>query len=282
MYDQATVDRLTEKSSLHGIQVELQQGYNLSRVEAQALARRVQEMVDERAGMARQAGQITYQAIPVKEPPGKPLALCRRVPVQLTVLADDDGELWAKEGPVVLRQVRVHRLTYEALLQGGALSQEDIACVLGMSSKTVKRIFAWYRQQGQRLPSRGEIQDMGRGVSHKIPVIRQYVQDLSFSWISQALGKHGISSMARYLRHFALVMVLQDRGLTLSQMQSVIGISENLIGQYRALYVELNVPEHARPLERLKGILLNPPTEPQNGPQAPIEPVLPDQKGGRS
>jgi len=282
MYDQATVDRLTEKSSLHGIQVELQQGYNLSRVEAQALARRVQEMVDERAGMALQAGQITYQAIPVDEPPGKPLALCRRVPVQLTVLADDDGELWAKEGPVVLRQVRVHRLTYEALLQGGALSQEDIACVLGMSSKTVKRIFAWYRQQGQRLPSRGEIQDMGRGVSHKIPVIRQYVQDLSFSWISQALGKHGISSMARYLRHFALVMVLQDRGLTLSQMQSVIGISENLIGQYRSLYAELNVPEHARALERLKGILLNPPTEPQNGPQAPIEPVLADQKGGRS
>jgi hypothetical protein len=281
MYDQATVDRLTEKSSLHGIQVELQQGYNLSRVEAQALARRVQEMVDERAGMARQAGQITYQAIAVNEPPGKPLALCRRVPVQLTVFADDDGELWAKEGPVVLRQVRVHRLTYEALLQGGALSQEDIACVLGMSAKTVKRIFAWYRQQDQRLPSRGEIQDMGRGVSHKIPIIRKYVQDLSFSWISQALGKHGISSMARYLRHFALVMVLEDRGLTLSQMQSVIGISENLIGQYRSLYAELNVPEHARALERLKGILLDPPTEPHNKPQAPNEPAQADQKGGR-
>ena len=278
MYDQATVNRLTEKSSLHGIQVELQQGYNLSRVEAQALARRVEEMVDERAGTARQAGQITYQAIAMDEPPGKPLALCRRVPVQLTVFAEGDGELWAKEGPVLLRHVRVHRLTYEALLQGGALSQEDIASVLGMSSKTVKRIFAWYREQGQRLPSRGEIQDMGRGVSHKVPIIRKYVQDLSFSWISQALGKHGISSMTRYLRHFALVMILQDRGLSLSQMQSVIGISENLIGQYRDLYAELNVPEHARALERLKGILLNPPTEPQ----APTESAQPDQKGGRS
>jgi len=278
MYDQATVNRLTEKSSLHGIQVELQQGYNLSRVEAQALARRVEEMVDERAGTARQAGQITYQAIAMDEPPGKPLALCRRVPVQLTVFAEGDGELWAKEGPVLLRHVRVHRLTYEALLQGGALSQEDIASVLGMSSKTVKRIFAWYREQGQRLPSRGEIQDMGRGVSHKVPIIRKYVQDLSFSWISQALGKHGISSMTRYLRHFALVMILQDRGLSLSQMQSVIGISENLIGQYRDLYAELNVPEHARALERLKGILLNPPTEPQ----APTESAQADQKGGRS
>ena len=49
---------------------------------------------------------------------------------------------------------------------------------------------------------------MGRGVSHKIPVIRKYVQDLSFSHISLDLGKHGISSMVRYLQHFALVMVL--------------------------------------------------------------------------
>ena len=282
MYDQAAADRLAEKTSLHGIQVELQQGYDLSPVEAQVLARRVQEMVEERAGMACQAGQITYQAIAVNEPPGKPLALCRRAPVQLTVFAEDDGELWARGGAVELRRVRVHRLTYEALLQGGALSQEDVACVLGMSSKTVKRIFAWYRQQGQRLPSRGEIQDMGRGVSHKIPVIRQYVQNLSFSWISQALGKHGISSMARYLRHFALVMVLQDRGLTPAQMQSVIGISESLIGQYRVLYAELNVPEHARALERLRGTLLYGPTQPQNRPEALNEPAPAGQKGGPS
>jgi hypothetical protein len=280
MYDQAAADRLAEKTSLHGIQVELQQGYNLSPVEAQALARRVQEMVDERAGMACQAGQITYQAIAVAEPPGKPLALCRRAPVQLTVFAEDDSELWARGGAVVLRRVRVHRMIYEALMQGGALSQEDVACVLGMSSKTVKRIFAWYRQQGQRLPSRGEVQDMGRGVSHKIPVIRQYVQDLSFSWISQALGKHGISSMARYLRHFALVMLLQDRGLTPAQMQSVIGISESLIGQYRALYAELNVPEHARALERLKGTLLYGHTQPQNGSEALNEPAPAGQKRG--
>jgi hypothetical protein len=256
MYDQEAASRLAEKSSLHGIEVELREGYNLSPVEARVLARRVQEMVDERAGGERQPGQITYQAIAADESAGKPLAMCRRVPVQLTVFAEEDSQLWAEEGPVRLRQVRVHRLIYEALMQGGALSQEDVASILGMSLKTVKRIFAWYRQQGQRLPSRGEIQDMGRGVSHKVPIIRRYVQDLSFSQISLSLGKHGIPAMTRYLRHFALVMILEDRGLTASQMQSVIGISANLIEQYRALYAELQVPEHQRALERLKGIIL--------------------------
>lgn len=253
--------RLLEKTSLHDIQVELHQDYALSPVEALVLARRVLELVDERMGMARQPGQVTYMAIAFDEPPGKPLRLCRRVPVHLTLLADEDGQVWAKDGPIALRQIRVHRLTYEALMQGGALSQEDLACLLNVSLKTIKRIFAFYRNDDQRLPSRGEIQDMGRGVSHKLPIIRKYIQDLSFSRISLELGRHGIASMARYLRHFALVMILEDRGLAPAQMQSIINISENLIDQYRSLYAELNVPEHTRTLGRLKGTILRPTVE---------------------
>jgi hypothetical protein len=195
--DEAT-SRLLEKSSIHDIEVELHRDFALSPVEALVLARRVQELVDERMGWARQPGQVTYLAIDVDEPPGKPLSLCRRVPVHLTLFAEEDAEVWAQEGPVSLRQNRVRRLVYEALFQGGALSQEDLACLLNVSLKTVKRIFAHYRSQGQRLPSRGEIQDMGRGVSHKIPIVRQYVQDLSFSRISLGLGRHGITSMTRY------------------------------------------------------------------------------------
>jgi hypothetical protein len=253
--------RLQAKSSLTAIQVELQQGYNLSPVEAQVLAQRVQQLVDKQLGQARQPGQISYPAIALTEPPGKALRDCRKVTLQLTVLAPEDRQLWAEQGAVALRRARVHRLVYEALLQGGALSQEDVACVLGISLKTVQRIFAYYRKQEQRLPSRGEIQDMGRGVSHKIPIIHRYVQDLSFKQISVALGHHGIGSMARYLHHFALVMVLEERGLTPGQMRSVIGISENLIEQYRTLYTELNVPEYQRTLQRLQQGVFQPPTK---------------------
>ena len=91
---------------------------------------------------------------------------------------------------------------------------------------------------------------------------------------------NGITSMTRYLRHFALVMVLEDRGLTVDQMQSIIGISPNLIEQYRALYDELHVPEYARVLDRLKGTILGPPTGPQSV-RAPLnEPETMAQKGG--
>lgn len=268
MYSTDSAERLEAKSILHAIQVELQQGYDLSPVEAQVLAHRVQQLVDEQMGQARQPGQVTYQAIAADEPPGKALGDCRKVPVHLTVMAPEDRQTLATEGAEALRRERVRRLVYEALMQGGALSQEDVACLLGVSRKTIQRIFAWYREQDQRLPSRGEIQDIGRGVSHKVPMIRRYIQDLSFSRIAGELGNHGIDSMARYLRHFALVMVLEERGLTPAQMQSVIGISENLVEQYRALYGELNVPEHQRTLQRLQQAVFAPPvTAPAAAPE---------------
>lgn len=272
--------RLNEKNMLQTIQTELQQGYNLSPVEAQVLAQYVQQLVDAQTGLARQAGQIIYQAIAIEEPAGKALKDCRKVAVHLTLHSAEDMQLWASQDMETLRRVRVHRLVYEALAQEGALSQEDLACILGCSLKSIKRVFAYYRQQGQPLPSRGEMQDMGRGVSHKIPVIGKYVQDLSFSQISHALQNHGLRSMARYLRHFALVMILEERGLTPAQMQSVLGISENLIQQYRDLYRELDCPAYTRTLERLKQSVLHVPASPAT--TQPADPALDtgEEKGG--
>jgi hypothetical protein len=282
MVQDRRAQRFFDKSTLHSIQVELQTGYNLSPVEAEVLARRLQELVDEQTGFGRQQGQITYQAIAVEEPAGKPLAACRKIPVHLTLTTEEDAQMWAREGPEALRRVRVHRLVLEALLQGGALSQEDLACLVGVSRKTIQRIFGFYREQGQALPSRGEIQDMGRGASHKVPAIRRYVRDLSFSRISHQLGQHGIATLARYLRHFSLVMILEDQGLTPGQMQSVIGVSENLVEQYRQLYAELNVPQHARTLERLKRTVLRGPAERERGQYpAPAAWAEPGKRGQR-
>jgi hypothetical protein len=91
-----------------------------------------------------------------------------------------------------------------------------------------------------------------------VAVVRRYVQDYSFSEISLRLGKHGLASMARYLRHFALVMILHDRGLTVSQIRAVSGMSDGLVGEYVGLYQELDVPEHQRTLGRLKSFVRTP------------------------
>ena len=54
MNNRHSASRLIEKTARHAIQVELQEGYNLSPVEAQVVARRVQQLVDEQTGFAPQ------------------------------------------------------------------------------------------------------------------------------------------------------------------------------------------------------------------------------------
>jgi len=67
-------------------------------------------------------------------------------------------------------------------------------------------------------------------------------------------------------------------------MQSVIGISENLIGEYQALYAELSVPEHQRTLERLKRTILEPGVERDDkaSRDGDDKAVSADEKGGAS
>lgn len=121
------------KSPLQAIELELQQGYTLSPIEAQVLAQRILQIINERAGNRRSLGQIAYKAIAMDEPPGKHLRDCRKVSVHLTLYDEDDSRLLANQGSVELSRVRVHRLVHDSLIQGGALSQEDLACLMGVS-----------------------------------------------------------------------------------------------------------------------------------------------------
>lgn len=124
MFNRDSVNCLGAKSSIHAIQVELQQGYALSPMEAKVLAHRLQQLVDEQTGYTRSLGQIIYQGIDIDEPPGKPLDDGRKVAVHLTLFDQADAEVLAREGPAGPRQVRVHRLVNEALIQGGAVLAE--------------------------------------------------------------------------------------------------------------------------------------------------------------
>lgn len=55
--------RLKQKTPLHAIELELRENYDLSRIEARALALRVERLVAEREESGQGYGQITYQAI---------------------------------------------------------------------------------------------------------------------------------------------------------------------------------------------------------------------------
>ena len=61
-------------------------------------------------------------------------------------------------------------------------------------------------------------------------------------------------------------------------------VSENLIEQYRRLYAELNVPEHARALERIRRSVFRPAreTEPESAAESePLSPTRDEKRGHR-
>jgi hypothetical protein len=98
---------------------------------------------------------ITYHAIDIDEAPDKPRFDCRKVPVRLTVMGAGDAVLCATEGLMSLNRVRVQRLAYEAVAQGGILSREDLAFLLGVSPASVEDILAYFEEQDEALPWRG-------------------------------------------------------------------------------------------------------------------------------
>ena len=95
---------------------------------------------------------VTYHAVDINEPTGKARFDCRKVRLQLTVMGAGDAVLRVTEGLVALNRVRAKRLTYEAAEQGGVLSQQDLAFLLGTSLESIADILAFFDGQDKALP----------------------------------------------------------------------------------------------------------------------------------
>ncbi len=89
-------------------------------------------------------------------PWGRPLRAEEYVEVIWTVDAGRQDEVLKElKGEVGLRRARILRLCAEANVQGGDPREEDLARVLGVSTRTIRSDIAWLRAQGCSLQTRG-------------------------------------------------------------------------------------------------------------------------------
>jgi len=89
-------------------------------------------------------------------PWGRPLRAEEYVEVIWTLDAGrQDEALKEIKGEVGLRRARILRLCAEANVQGGDPREEDLARVLGVSTRTIRADIAWLRAQGCSLQTRG-------------------------------------------------------------------------------------------------------------------------------
>ena len=157
-------------------------------------------------------------------------------PVCWTVDAGaEDQEILGKYGRVSLRQVRIQRLLSEAVEQGALASQEDLARVLHVDVRTIKRDCKALQSQGVWLPLRGAMCGIGRGQSHKALIIRRWLQGETYDQLERST-KHAVVSIRRYIQTFLRVMELHQAGFTPTEVAHLTHNGVALIDEYLAVY----------------------------------------------
>jgi hypothetical protein len=116
------------------------------------------------SAVAVRPGQVRQVVASIQASVGTSLAEAPKVEVTLTVDAgEEDAEMRQREGLTKLRRVRIMRLTEEALVQGGVLTQEDLARALGVEPRTIRRDIHALKAEGHLIRTRGRVKGVGRG-----------------------------------------------------------------------------------------------------------------------
>jgi hypothetical protein len=186
-----------------------------------------------------EAGQLIYHAPAVTERArrAKTIGHTKLVPVRLTIVADEDVDAIRAQAPAAVRRaIRVRRLTHEAYDQGGALSCADIGMLTGYSTSAVSMTAVALRQQGELLPLRGYVVDMGSYPTHKAIIVRLYLQGLTTPDIA-ARTYHSKEAVDRYLRDFERVRLLAAKHPR-EELPLLTGMAPRVVDQYLELLDE--------------------------------------------
>lgn len=245
--EESAIERLQAKSPEEAIIEQISRDFNLAPFMARTQFEQMRQYFEQYFGLERDVGQMTVLAVSTDNPPGRPVGDCQRIPINLTLDSPDDLEA-LRQGVAALRQSKIQRLTREAQAQGALLTQEDLARFLCSSRSTIKRDIAALRAQGVDVPTRGQIKDIGKGVSHKVQIVQDWLAGYTFSEIKQRRW-HSLAAIERYCSDFARVTRLHTKGLGVADIRLATDLSERLIDEYLNLYAAAGAEnEHLRRL----------------------------------
>src|SRR5262245_53722493 len=229
------LERQNIKTSEQRFKQMLQQDFHLAPKIAQAILAEAQVHLLEPSQSQRPGQQSVIVA---KRMAGHGRALRETELTQISWTVDagsEDRQVHQQYGSKALRQVRLQRLLLEALEQNGVASQEDLAQALQVSVRTIKRDFEQLQQQGLYLPSRGNLQGIGRGQTHKAQIIGCWLRGATYDQIAQK-SHHALSSIQRYIQTFVRVIDLYQRNFSVGQIAQLLQIGPPLVQEYLAVY----------------------------------------------
>jgi hypothetical protein len=213
----------------------LETDYSFPRAMCRSLVNLMLDFVNETFGEELHEGQIVFHAASASEPPGKRISDIKSVPIHLTFHDRRDMEILSEEGTSGLRKHKIIRMSNEALDQDGLLTQEDLAVLLCSSRRTIRRDVKELKEQGIEIPTRGTLQDIGPGVTHKSKIVKMWLEGYEYTDIERKTGHSGFS-VQRYLSGFSKAVRFYSRGYSLPEIRQLTDMSERLTQDYLDLY----------------------------------------------
>lgn len=180
-------------------------------------------------------GQMVWPAVPVDELPakGKSMAQTKVKPVILDIISQSDiDDMKAPMHHRELRMKRVERWTHQAFDQGACLSQLDLAVLLATNEYTAGEYVREYESTYNRpLPTRGNVQLIGSGQTHKKQIITDYLNGYLVPTICQRTN-HSKEAVERYIHDFEAVRLLASKFDDLNTISLITRLSERVVSQY--------------------------------------------------
>jgi len=187
--------------------------------------------------LPKTVGKIKYLCASRKAKHGKPLSEQDKVEVILTLdNGIEDLTVSKASGSVVLRQLKILRITEESWIQGGTLTQEDVSRILQVSVRTIRNDVKQLLSDGNVIHLRGYDHDIGPSLSHKSHIIELHLQGFTYDAIIQKT-RHSAFSVKRYVCSFGRLLLLLNHGMTdVTEMSRLLGQSKRLTEEYVTLF----------------------------------------------
>jgi len=236
------------------INSELEEDYQFPKAICRSLTELFTDYLDVYFGGQRNPNQIVFNCISYMVPPGVSSKEAKTVPVKLTIFDPDDLIIASNQGIQAMMKQRIIRIVEEAYSQSGTLTQADVALLLGISLRSVTRYVKVIQEKEDIfLHTRGNVRDIGPGVSHKTRIIELYLENYEYGDIERRT-KHSSSAIMRYIKEFSRVFILKEQGHLFHEIRMLTDLSEKLLNEYLELIEKYTGEQYQERLDLIRSI----------------------------
>ncbi len=239
--DEQMVARQATKTVEHHFMQTLIEEFRFSPREAQGVLAEAKASL---MAVGKEAGRGQIRVILTQRRAGHGQALVNTANQEVLWTIDagaEDQQILTAHGREALRRARIVRLLDEALDQGAAATQEDLALALNVGLRTVKRDCKELAAQGVYLPTRGNLQGIGRGQTHKALIVGRWLRGETYDQLMLST-RHSLNCIRRYIQSFVRIVELHEQGFSLNQIGRLVEHSETLVQEYLAVYHQNDSP----------------------------------------